>query len=110
DRRRPDRVPGIAALRRKALAPVTPPALLILHPDAVHFPAGPLTEVAGFPAFDIAGDVDPLDLGIDRGAGAAGLLLQLIGDIHLVRPAFVLRLGGTVAGIGGGHRPLPHVS
>src|SRR5262249_4644947 len=80
-----------------SLAGMAPAALLVLDADAVDRSARPLLDLAGVPALDIAGDVDAFDLGIGGAAAAARLLLQVVGDIHLVGPALVLRLGGAVA-------------
>src|SRR5207302_5541986 len=114
-RRRPDRCAPDPVFARSAtggvgVAPVALAALLVFDAHPMDLAAGAFLGGAGPPVLDVAGDVDPLDLGIDR-MPAAGALLQIVGDVHLVRAALVLRLGGAVAGMRrGGHRIAPHFS
>src|SRR5215469_6505815 len=100
-----DPVYGPAALRVEASAPIAAAMLLVFEAHAVHLAPGLLLEVAGLPVPDLAGDIDALDLWIDRSLDAAGALLQIIGDVHLVRAALVFRFGAAITGLN--HVPVP---
>ena len=64
------------------------------------------------PIPDFASDIYPLNLVVESALSAAGILLQVIRDVHLVGTALVLGFSRTISSVShrGRHRPLPHFS
>src|SRR5512142_2038336 len=64
-------------------------ALLIFDRNAVHLLASALLHISDFPIFDVTSDVDAFYFRVQLAIAAAGLLLHVIGDVHLVRSALI---------------------
>src|SRR5271166_2970306 len=93
---RPDLIFSLVARRSVRVSPMRTSALLVLDSHAVDLAPGPLAEIADLPSLDVSRDINPLDLGDQCAVPASGPLIQVVGDVHLARPALVLRLGGAV--------------
>src|SRR6266545_2215307 len=96
NRRRRDLVGGSAAFGGVFLPAIPFPALFVRDLHAVHFAARPFLELSHLPVLHVARDVDSLDLGVDRTA-AAGALLEVVRDVHLVGSALVFGLSRAIA-------------
>src|SRR5207245_11272590 len=83
----------LAAMGRVSSSPIGGTFLFIFDADTAHLPARSLPHDTGLPVLYMSGDIDALDLGIDRALVATGFLFQVIGDVHLVSAALLLGFG-----------------
>src|SRR5207244_3297784 len=93
-----DVVPQVPTGGCEALALGAAASLLVVDLHPVRLPARAFREVTYLRVRDVARDVHAVHLRVGRGPTAAGALLEIVGDIHLARPALVLRFGRPVAG------------